>query len=133
MIRKSRPGDFDAIYALINNAAAAYKGLIPDDRWHDPYMTRTELQGQIDRGVKSSCYCEDERVPAVMGIRVGTWKAVTWTIRNLGGCCRRKVRCGESQAPLVEIEDRILTDQRIVLAHASASPGPGSSFFLGRG
>ena len=69
MIRKSRPADFDAIYTIINNAAVAYKGVIPDDRWRDPYMTRAELQQQIDGGVKFSCYCEDERVLGVMGIQ----------------------------------------------------------------
>ena len=69
MIRKSRPLDFDAIYAVINDAALAYKGVIPADRWHEPYMTRTELQEQIDAGVTFSCYCEDERVLGVMGIQ----------------------------------------------------------------
>jgi len=69
MIRKSRPEDFDAIYSIINNAAIAYKGVIPDDRWHDPYMTRTELQQQIDSGVEFSCYCEDDKVLGVMGIQ----------------------------------------------------------------
>jgi N-acetylglutamate synthase-like GNAT family acetyltransferase len=69
MIRKSRPEDFDAIYTIINNAALAYKGVIPDDRWHDPYMTRTELQQQIDDGVEFSCYCEDGKVLGVMGIQ----------------------------------------------------------------
>jgi N-acetylglutamate synthase-like GNAT family acetyltransferase len=69
MIRKSRPDDFDAIYTIINNAAIAYKGVIPDDRWHDPYMTRTELQEQIDSGVKFFCYCEDDKVLGIMGIQ----------------------------------------------------------------
>jgi len=69
MIRKSRPADFDAIYTIINNAAIAYKGVIPDDRWHDPYMTRTELQEQIDDGVRFSCYCEENKVLGVMGIQ----------------------------------------------------------------
>jgi len=69
MIRKSRLGDFDAIYTIINNAAVAYKGVIPDDRWHDPYMTRTELQEQIDDGVRFSCYCEENKVLGVMGIQ----------------------------------------------------------------
>jgi hypothetical protein len=48
MIRKSRPDDFDPIYTIINNTAGVYKGVIPDDSWHDPYMVRTELQKQID-------------------------------------------------------------------------------------
>jgi N-acetylglutamate synthase-like GNAT family acetyltransferase len=63
------PDDFDTIYTIINNAALAYQGVIPDDRWHDPYMTRTELQEQIDSGVKFSCYCEDDMVLGVMGIQ----------------------------------------------------------------
>jgi N-acetylglutamate synthase-like GNAT family acetyltransferase len=69
MIRKSRPEDFEAIYTIINNAATAYKGVIPEDRWHDPYMTLAELQQQIDDGVKFSCYYEDDRVFGVMGIQ----------------------------------------------------------------
>jgi N-acetylglutamate synthase-like GNAT family acetyltransferase len=69
MIRTSRLDDFDAIYAIINDAAIAYKGVIPDDRWHDPYMTRTELRKQIDDGVKFSCYCENDKVLGVMGIQ----------------------------------------------------------------
>ena len=69
MIRNAALDDFDTIYAIINNAALAYKGVIPDDRWHDPYMTRTELQEQIDSGVKFSCYCEDDVVLGVMGIQ----------------------------------------------------------------
>ena len=69
MIRKSRSEDFDAIYTIINNAAVAYKGVIPDNRWRDPYMTRAELQQQIDSGVEFSCYCEDDRVLGVMGIQ----------------------------------------------------------------
>jgi GNAT superfamily N-acetyltransferase len=69
MIRQSRPVDFDAIYTIINNAAIAYKGIIPDDRWHDPYMTQAELHEQIDGGIKFSCYCEDDEVLGVMGIQ----------------------------------------------------------------
>ena len=69
MIRKSTPGDFEAIYTVINSAAVAYKGVIPADRWHDPYMTQTELRQQIDDGVKFSCCCEDDKVVGVMGIQ----------------------------------------------------------------
>ena len=69
MIRESHPNDFDAIYTVINNAAIAYKGVIPDDRWREPYMNRTELQEQIDDGVKFSCYCEGDSILGVMGIQ----------------------------------------------------------------
>ena len=69
MIRQSLPADFHAIYTIINNAAVAYKSVIPDDRWHDPYMTRTELQEEMDSGVKFSCYYEDNEVLGVMGLQ----------------------------------------------------------------
>jgi N-acetylglutamate synthase-like GNAT family acetyltransferase len=69
MIRSSVPDDFDAIYTIINDAAIAYKGVIPHDRWHDPYMTEKELREQIDNGVRFFCYCENEKILGVMGIQ----------------------------------------------------------------
>ncbi len=69
MIRRSTAGDFEAIYRIINDAARAYKGVIPDDRWHEPYMSRSELREQIEDGVEFSCYCEGDEVLGVMGIQ----------------------------------------------------------------
>ena len=46
MIRKGTDEDFEEIFTTINDAAIAYKGLIPPDRWHEPYMTKAELQAQ---------------------------------------------------------------------------------------
>jgi N-acetylglutamate synthase-like GNAT family acetyltransferase len=69
MIRKSRPEDFETIYRIINDAATAYRGVIPEDRWHDPYMTRSELQEQIDDGVSFSCCCDGDEMLGVMGIQ----------------------------------------------------------------
>ena len=43
MIRKCTERDFESIYEIINDAARAYKGVIPADRWHEPYMTREAL------------------------------------------------------------------------------------------
>lgn len=51
MIADCKPGDFDAMLAIINDAAEAYRGVIPADRWHDPYMGREELAGEIAAGV----------------------------------------------------------------------------------
>jgi hypothetical protein len=42
------PGDFEAIYGTINDAAIAYKGVIADESWSDPYMPREELTGEIE-------------------------------------------------------------------------------------
>ncbi len=47
MIRVCGPSDFGAIHAIINEAAQAYKGVIPDDCWHEPYMSEAELNREI--------------------------------------------------------------------------------------
>src|SRR5579883_633288 len=69
MIIASTKGDFKEIHAIINDAASAYKGIIPEDRWHEPYMGEEELRGQIEDGVEFWCYVEGERIIGVMGIQ----------------------------------------------------------------
>jgi len=69
MIRKGTDEDFEEIFAIINDAAIAYKGVIPPDRWHEPYMTKEELQGQIEEGVRFSCYVDNNELIGVMGIQ----------------------------------------------------------------
>jgi GNAT superfamily N-acetyltransferase len=56
MIPKCIDQDFDDIFTIINDAAMAYKGVIPPDQWHEPYMPKEELRGQIEAGVIFSCY-----------------------------------------------------------------------------
>ena len=69
MIRKAVEDDFERVYEIINDAAFAYKGIIPADRWHEPYMSEEELRIQIREGVRFFCYCEDGVVKGVMGIQ----------------------------------------------------------------
>jgi N-acetylglutamate synthase-like GNAT family acetyltransferase len=69
MIRKGADEDFDEILNIINDAAIAYKGVIPADCWHEPYMTAAELSLQIDQGVRFSCYVADDEIVGVMGIQ----------------------------------------------------------------
>jgi len=69
MITKSEPKDFDTIYEIINDAASAYRGVIPADRWHEPYMTKEELEQQIKEGVLFWKYIEDDKILGVMGIQ----------------------------------------------------------------
>ncbi|MCK5113660.1 MAG: GNAT family N-acetyltransferase [Phycisphaerae bacterium] len=69
MIRPCCDRDFEAAYEIINDAATAYKGVIPDDRWHEPYMPREELAGEISAGVRF-WGCEiDGELAGVMGIQ----------------------------------------------------------------
>ena len=69
MIRKCNTIDFETIYAIINDAAQAYKDVIPDDRWEEPYMSSDELQHEIDDGVEFWGYEEDGQLIGVMGIQ----------------------------------------------------------------
>jgi N-acetylglutamate synthase-like GNAT family acetyltransferase len=69
MIFKSSTTDFRDIYEIINDAAAAYKGIIPADRLHEPYMSEEELKKQMEDGVQFWCYAENEKIMGVMGIQ----------------------------------------------------------------
>ena len=51
MIRSCTLADFDAILQVINDGASAYKGVIPDDRWHEPYMPADEIRHEMASGV----------------------------------------------------------------------------------
>jgi N-acetylglutamate synthase-like GNAT family acetyltransferase len=61
--------DPDAIGAVINDAALAYRGAIPADRWHDPYMPCEELTSEMRAGVKFFCLRQNGRVVGVMGLQ----------------------------------------------------------------
>ena len=69
MIRQCSDDDFEMIYEIINDAALAYKGIIPKDRWKEPYMSREELRHEIDEGVAFWGYEEDGKLKGVMGIQ----------------------------------------------------------------
>ena len=55
--------------AIINAAAQAYKGVIPADRWHEPYMSRDELAHEMADGISFWIAEEGGRVVGVMGIQ----------------------------------------------------------------
>jgi N-acetylglutamate synthase-like GNAT family acetyltransferase len=69
MIRPCHPSDFEIIYLIINDAAEAYRGVIPADRWHVPYMSKDELRQEIDGGVLFWGYEEAGQLIGVMGIQ----------------------------------------------------------------
>jgi len=50
MICRLLPSEFDAILNVVNDAAQAYKGVIPQDRWKEPYMPASELEQEIASG-----------------------------------------------------------------------------------
>jgi hypothetical protein len=67
MIRPCANADFHAIEALINEAAQAYRGAIPADCWHEPYMTDSALKAGIEAGVKFSGFDESSTLIGIMG------------------------------------------------------------------
>ena len=69
VIRKLSSSDFDSILRIINNAAQAYKGVIPDDLWKEPYMSSEELRHEIDSGVEFYGWFENDVLLGVMGIQ----------------------------------------------------------------
>ena len=69
MIRPCADTDFLAILEIINDAAQAYRGTIPADCWHEPYMQEAELAHQIESGVRFWGYEENGALSGVMGIQ----------------------------------------------------------------
>jgi GNAT superfamily N-acetyltransferase len=69
MIRQCDERDFELIWTIINDGARAYRGVIPADRWTEPYMSKEKLQQEIDDGVVFWGYEENGTLIGVMGIQ----------------------------------------------------------------
>jgi GNAT superfamily N-acetyltransferase len=68
-ITPCQAADLPVIFEIINQSALAYKGVIPPDRWHEPYMPMAELNSEIARGVRFYGCRVDGRLAGVMGIQ----------------------------------------------------------------
>ena len=68
-IRLSVEADFLAMLTIVNDAARAYRGVIPADRWHEPYMPADELESEIADGVVFWVAEQEGRLAGVMGIQ----------------------------------------------------------------
>ena len=68
-IRPATGADTATIHEIINDAAQAYKGIIPADRWHEPYMPMQELEAEIGKGVRFYCAWLEGRIVGAMGIQ----------------------------------------------------------------
>lgn len=68
-IRRCDDRDFDLILAIINDGAQAYKGVIPADRWTEPYMSAETLRHEIDAGVVFWAFDEGGTLAGVMGLQ----------------------------------------------------------------
>lgn len=69
MIRKLTKKEISNILIVINDAAAKYKGIIPNECWHEPYMSQQELTSQLEDGIKMFGYIKNDELIGVMGIQ----------------------------------------------------------------
>ncbi len=69
MIRSCTSADLPVIDSIINEAAEKYRGVIPADCWHEPYMSRPELEAEIAAGVRFSGWEEAGVLTGVMGVQ----------------------------------------------------------------
>jgi GNAT superfamily N-acetyltransferase len=68
-IRRCRPDERAEILRIVNAAAEVYRGVIPADRWHEPYMPGDELDAEVAAGVTFWGYEVEARLVGVMGIQ----------------------------------------------------------------
>ena len=69
MITTLNPTEYQAILDVVNDAAEAYKGVIPQDQWREPYMSTEELKEEIKSGIDFYGWTENNTLTAVMGIQ----------------------------------------------------------------
>jgi N-acetylglutamate synthase-like GNAT family acetyltransferase len=68
-IRRCRDEDFPAILEIVNSAAEKYRGAIPADCWHEPYMPAADLAEAIASGVQFWGVEMDGALAGVMGVQ----------------------------------------------------------------
>ena len=69
MIRRCTDDDVPLMDAIINEAAGAYRGVIPADCWHEPYMKRADLVSEIAAGVEFWGWEDTGTLVGVMGLQ----------------------------------------------------------------
>lgn len=69
MIRKCKEEQKEEVWKIINEAAQAYKGIIPADCWKEPYMSKEELSQEMEAGVHFWGFAEQEILMGVMGLQ----------------------------------------------------------------
>ena len=69
MIVEYTKNNASTILYVINDAAARYKGIIPDDCWHEPYMSEQELIDEFNNGVHMFGYHLNNKLIGVIGIQ----------------------------------------------------------------
>jgi GNAT superfamily N-acetyltransferase len=108
-IRRCRDEERPAILAIVNDAADAYRDVIPADRWHEPYMAAEELDAEIAAGVVFWGYEEAGELLGVMGIQPvrdvdlirHAYTAPARQGRGVGGALLSHLLAGRGARPLL--------------------------------
>jgi N-acetylglutamate synthase-like GNAT family acetyltransferase len=108
-IRCCDGADFDTIYEIINDAARAYAGVIPADRWKEPYMSRDELRHEIEEDVAFWGFEQHGELAGVMGLQDvqdvtlirHAYVRTTEQHQGIGGLLLRHLRAGTSRPVLI--------------------------------
>jgi len=69
MISEYKKSDSSEILYVINDAAIRYKGIIPDNCWHEPYMSEQELINAFNAEVRMYGYHHNNKLIGVIGIQ----------------------------------------------------------------
>ena len=69
MIKEYKKKDISKILNIINDASLKYKGVIPNNCWHEPYMSEDELIDEISDGVHMFGYHDNNKLISVIGIQ----------------------------------------------------------------
>ena len=69
MIKEYTKSDTHKILHVINDASLKYKGIIPDNCWHEPYMSKQKLIDEFSDGVRMYAYHHDNKLIGVIGIQ----------------------------------------------------------------
>jgi GNAT superfamily N-acetyltransferase len=67
MIRPVQASETEALLDIINAGAQAYCGVIPEDCWHEPYMSFRELNSELQAGVSFWGWEDGGGLVGVMG------------------------------------------------------------------
>jgi N-acetylglutamate synthase-like GNAT family acetyltransferase len=108
VIRRCSEHDLPEVFEIVNDAAIAYRGVIPADRWREPYMPMSELIEQVAAGVEFWGYQEGGRLLGVMGIQAvvdvelirHAYVRTCCRDRGIGGELLRFL-CARAQRPLL--------------------------------
>jgi GNAT superfamily N-acetyltransferase len=108
-IRPCRDDEREEILAIVNAGAEAYRGVIPADRWHEPYMPAEELDRELAAGVEFWGYTGGDGLLGVMGIQPlpevdlirHAYVAPAAQRRGIGGALLEHLKSATSQQILV--------------------------------